>query len=88
MRRWIMAYLKAPITWIVLLFGLCVWGIIEGDRDVSRRCDGIMALASSRRDSLDAQIACEKMHSDHATATAIGVAGGMAAGAAAARSAR
>lgn len=63
--------------WLFYVAGALLLGVLVyyGQRQLTKRCNGVMALARTPRDSLDAQIACEKMQSDAATAAAIGSAG-------------
>jgi hypothetical protein len=71
LRPWVIGVLA------VVAFVLLLWG---AERSDNRRCQEIMALARTSRDSLDAKIACERIHDNTTQAIAIGAAAGAIAG--------
>ena len=58
-------------VWVVALCVIAVVGVVAQNAALAQRCDGLMALARTRTDSLTARIACEKMRSDADMANAI-----------------
>lgn len=65
----------------VLLLALVEWN----SRSIDGECARMMTFARASRDSLDVRMACNRLHSDAATATAIGIGAGIVAGSSAAR---
>lgn len=69
----------------LLILGLLLIGgaAYETQRESARRCAGIMALARTHADSLNAKIACENIASDANRDLTIGISAGIIAGSAA-----
>jgi hypothetical protein len=63
---------------LFLIIGLC---LVMSSRETDKRCGEILSYARTTRDTLDAKIACARIRSDQETAQAIGIAGGLTAGA-------
>lgn len=81
----LMNWLGHPVTIVVLAIVALVGLIAMQSVAMDGECANMMRLAHSSRDSLDAKIACNKMHSDAATANAVAIGAGLVAGSAASR---
>lgn len=74
--EWFLDRVWAQLTLAAVLLVLLFY---SQHRSLTERCDRMMALAESRRDSLEVTMACNKMVSDQAIANAIATGAGAAA---------
>jgi hypothetical protein len=68
---------------ILALVGVLGWVIIQADRAVETQCQGYMARARTSSDTLNVELACERMRADLSNSVAQGVSTGVIIGTAA-----
>lgn len=69
------------IAFALLALGLIGWAVVDSNHRADRKCNAIMSLASTKRDSLDAAIACAAISDAAANRLTTAVAAGAVAGA-------